>query len=295
MKKLLIFDIDGTLLLTGGTGRIAFERAFQELYGIEDSWGDVVPDGKTDQIIFGEIFKRHFNRLPGPNELKHLFTRYASHFELEIDHTPGFQIMPGIPVLIDHLSTLSHVTLGIATGNIAEVSRFKLRRANLHTYFRFMGTASDSHDRPTLVKHAIDRGLAFTGPLETSSIFVIGDAACAIGKNDKPLPGIAPVAIQQGRYVANIIANDLPQNMRKPFKYFDKGSLATIGKNKAVCVLGKLQFGGFFAWLVWGFIHVAYLVAYRSRIGVLTEWVFHYMTGMRGARLIQHSIEDTDL
>ncbi|MBP9842097.1 MAG: NAD(P)/FAD-dependent oxidoreductase [Simkaniaceae bacterium] len=126
-------------------------------------------------------------------------------------------------------------------------------------------------------------------------IFVIGDAACAIGKNDKPLPGIAPVAIQQGRYVANIIANDLPQNMRKPFKYFDKGSLATIGKNKAVCVLGKLQFGGFFAWLVWGFIHVAYLVAYRSRIGVLTEWVFHYMTGMRGARLIQHSIEDTDL
>jgi NADH dehydrogenase len=126
-------------------------------------------------------------------------------------------------------------------------------------------------------------------------IFVIGDAACALGKGEKPLPGIAPVAIQQGRYVANIILKELPQNMRKPFKYFDKGSLATIGKNKAVCVFGKLKFGGFLAWLVWGFIHVAYLVAYRSRIGVLIQWAFHYLTGMRGARLIQHSIEDTNL
>lgn len=126
-------------------------------------------------------------------------------------------------------------------------------------------------------------------------IFVIGDAASATGKQGKPLPGIAPVAIQQGRYVAKIIAEELPQNMRKPFKYFDKGSLATIGKNKAVCVFGKLKFGGFFAWLVWCFIHVAYLVAYRSRIGVLIDWAFHYLTGMRGARLIQHSIEDTDI
>ncbi len=208
MNKLLIFDIDGTLLLTGGTGRISFERAFYEIYGIQDSWGDVVPDGKTDQNIFGEIFKRHFNRLPGPNELKNLFTHYARHFEIEIDITPGFQIMPGIPVLIDHLSTLSHVTLGIATGNIAEVSRFKLRRANLHTYFRFMGTASDSHDRPTLVKHAIDRGLAFTGPLETSSIFVIGDAVADITAAKKN--GVRSIAVATGATEKKTLAEQTP-------------------------------------------------------------------------------------
>jgi phosphoglycolate phosphatase len=208
MKKLIIFDIDGTLLLTGGTGKIAFERAFYELYGIQDSWGEVIPDGKTDQNIFGEIFKRHFNRLPGPNELKNLFTHYARHFEIEIDITPGFQIMPGIPVLIDHLSTLSHVTLGIATGNIAEVSRFKLRRANLHTYFRFMGTASDSHDRPTLVKHAIHRGLVHAGPIEASSIFVIGDAVADINAAKKN--GVQSIAVATGSTPKEELADHAP-------------------------------------------------------------------------------------
>jgi len=207
-RRLLIFDIDGTLLLTGGTGKIAFERAFQELYGIEDSWGDVVPDGKTDQMIFGEIFKRHFNRLPGPNELKHLFTRYASHFELEIDITPSFRIMPGIPVLLDQLSALSHVTLGIATGNIAEVSRFKLRRANIHPYFRFMGTASDSHDRPTLVKHAIDRGLIHAGPIDHNSIFIIGDAVADINAAKKN--GARSIAVATGSTPKEELADHTP-------------------------------------------------------------------------------------
>jgi len=206
--RLLIFDIDGTLLLTGGTGKIAFERAFQELYGIEDSWGNVIPDGKTDQAIFGEIFERHFHRPPGPNELRSIFTRYALHFELEIDITPGFQIMPGIPVLIDHLSTLNHVTLGIATGNIAEVSRFKLRRANLLTYFRFMGTASDSHDRPTLVRHAIDRGLIHSGPMDHTSIFVIGDAVADIKAAKKN--GVQSIAVATGSTPKEELADHAP-------------------------------------------------------------------------------------
>ena len=125
-----------------------------------------------------------------------------------------------------------------------------------------------------------------------SEIFVIGDASCFIGKGERPLPAIAPTAIQQGRYVAKIIKKGSEPANRKPFKYFDKGSLATIGTNKAVGYIGKLRFTGFFAWVVWGFIHVAYLAGYRNRFTVLLDWVFHYITGMRGARLIHRSIDD---
>lgn len=208
MNKLLIFDIDGTLLLTGGTGRIAFERAFHELYQIENSWGEVTPDGKTDQMIFGEIFKRHFKRNPTTAEIEKIFKNYARHFDLEIDITPGFEIMPGIPELLTRLSNLSHITLGIATGNIAEVSHFKLRRANLQGYFRFMGTASDSHDRPTLVRQAIERGQALAGPVKKNSIFVFGDAVADIIAAKKN--GVRVIAVATGSTPKEELAGHAP-------------------------------------------------------------------------------------
>lgn len=123
-------------------------------------------------------------------------------------------------------------------------------------------------------------------------IFVIGDAACTIGKDGKPLPAIAPTAIQQGRYVGKIIRRQVPKEKRRPFKYFDKGGLATIGKNKAVGYFKGIHLKGLLAWIVWGFIHIFYLVSYRSQFTVMLDWVFHYMTGLRGARLIHKSIDE---
>ena len=122
-------------------------------------------------------------------------------------------------------------------------------------------------------------------------IFIIGDAACTMGKEKQPLPAIAPVAIQQGHYVAKIIKKQLSKDKRRPFRYFDKGSIATIGTNKAVGYVRKILISGFLAWLIWGFIHVFYLVSYRSRFTVLLNWVFHYVTGLRGARLIHKSLD----
>jgi NADH dehydrogenase len=119
----------------------------------------------------------------------------------------------------------------------------------------------------------------------TPEVFVIGDAAHVEYKN-KILPGIAPVAIQQGRYVAKIIARNLAKETRKPFSYFDKGSMATIGKAKAIAFIGKLQFTGFFAWLMWAFIHLVYLIGFRDRFIVLIEWVMALVSGKRGVRLI---------
>lgn len=122
-------------------------------------------------------------------------------------------------------------------------------------------------------------------------IFVIGDAACCIGKDGKPLPAIAQPAIQEGAYVAKIIKNRLPKEQRKPFVYFDKGSMATIGKAKAIAMVGKMQFTGLIAWLMWCFIHIVYLIGFRNRLAVMVEWIIFYLTGQRGARLIYSSVE----
>jgi len=122
-------------------------------------------------------------------------------------------------------------------------------------------------------------------------VFVIGDAACAEGKNKKPLPGIAPVAVQQGRYIAKLLKKKLPHNKRPPFKYFDKGNLATVGTKKAVGIYKKIQFSGFIAWIAWAFIHIMYLVNFRNRVVVFTQWFFSYFTGQKGARLINRSID----
>jgi NADH dehydrogenase len=124
-------------------------------------------------------------------------------------------------------------------------------------------------------------------------IFVLGDAACATDpKTGKPLPGLAPVAVQQGRYVANIIRRRLEKKDRPPFSYFDKGTMATIGKTKAIGMFGKIQFSGFIAWLGWSFVHILYLIGFRNRLVVLTQWLFSYFSSERGARLINRPIDE---
>ncbi len=126
-------------------------------------------------------------------------------------------------------------------------------------------------------------------------IFVIGDAACAMDEKGKPLPGLAPVAVQQGRYVAMLLRKRMAKSERPPFRYFDKGSMATIGKTKAIGVFGKIQFSGFFAWLAWCFVHVLYLIGFRNRFTVLSQWLFSYFTSRRGARLIYRSPIESEM
>lgn len=117
------------------------------------------------------------------------------------------------------------------------------------------------------------------------NVFVIGDAAL-FNENDKPLPGVAPVAMQQGRYLAKLLKNDLPKDKRKPFHYVDKGNLATIGRAKAILEVGKIKLSGFIAWLIWALVHIAFLVNFRKRYRVMTEWIWYYFTFRNGIRLI---------
>ena len=119
-----------------------------------------------------------------------------------------------------------------------------------------------------------------------AEIHVIGDLASFSHQTGKPLPGVAPVAMQQGRYVAHAIRNKLAGKTNGPFHYFNKGNLATIGRNKAVAEFGKLHVAGFAAWFLWVFVHLMYLVEFENRMLVFVQWVYDYFTRNRGARLI---------
>jgi len=117
-------------------------------------------------------------------------------------------------------------------------------------------------------------------------IFVIGDGAHCIGKDGKPLPALAPVAIQEGRYVANLITQQTTPELRRPFSYSDRGMLATIGRAKAVAQIGPLHVSGLFAWLLWCVVHIFFLIGLRSRVRVMSEWIWYYITFKPGARLL---------
>ncbi len=138
-------------------------------------------------------------------------------------------------------------------------------------------------------------------------VFVLGDAAHFAHGTTAPLPGLSPVAIQMGQYVARVIAHELkagvrPESLavskegrqveqdvapgRQPFAYWDKGQLAVIGRGHAVADIGRLHFGGFIAWLAWVFVHIFFLIGFRNRLLVLIEWAIAYVTYQRGARLI---------
>jgi NADH:ubiquinone reductase (H+-translocating) len=113
-------------------------------------------------------------------------------------------------------------------------------------------------------------------------IFVIGDLAAFRGENGQMLPGVAPVAIQQGVAAARNIERDLGGKLRQDFHYFDKGSIATIGRSAAVAQFGKVHISGFPAWLTWLFVHIFFLIGFRNRVIVLIEWAWSYLTYERG-------------
>jgi NADH dehydrogenase len=105
-------------------------------------------------------------------------------------------------------------------------------------------------------------------------------------QDGKPLPGVSPVAMQMGRRVAGNIRNDLAGKPYEEFRYFDKGSMATIGRKAAIAEIGKLHLSGFIAWMAWLTVHIFFLIGFRNRFAVLFNWAWSYFTYQRGARLI---------
>jgi NADH dehydrogenase len=143
---------------------------------------------------------------------------------------------------------------------------------------RWLGTETDRAGR---VKVAPD--LSVPGHPE---IFVIGDTAALNGADGKPLPGVAPVAKQQGQYVADLLIAREGGKSVAPFRYRDFGSLATIGRKRAIVQMGRFKLKGFLAWVLWSVAHIYFLIGFRNRLVVATNWLWNYVTFQRGTRLI---------
>jgi len=119
----------------------------------------------------------------------------------------------------------------------------------------------------------------------TPNVFIVGDLA-TLTQDGRMIPGVGPAAIQEGRAAARNILRDLKRQPRKPFRYWNKGDLAVIGRSRAIADLGWIQFSGWFAWVFWLFVHIMYLVGFRNRVVVLYEWAYAYFTNQAGVRLI---------
>lgn len=120
-------------------------------------------------------------------------------------------------------------------------------------------------------------------------VFAIGDMALVFDEKGQPVPGVSPGAMQMARHVSRIISGELNGSNnapRPPFKYWDKGTMATIGRSKAVAMVGRFHFSGWLAWCAWLFIHLIYLIGFRNRLAVLLQWTYSYFTFKRGARII---------
>ncbi len=121
-------------------------------------------------------------------------------------------------------------------------------------------------------------------------VFAVGDMAILMQKDGKPVPGVSPAAMQEGRHVAKIVEDEIDLGVGRsphpPFKYWDKGTMATIGRSRAVAEVGRFKFSGLLAWLTWLFVHLIFLVGFRNKISVLIQWVYSYFAYKRSARII---------
>ncbi len=140
-------------------------------------------------------------------------------------------------------------------------------------------------DRSGRVK--VNPDLSLPGHTE---VFAVGDLALVLQENGQPLPGVSPAAMQMARHVARIVGDELDLGPghapRPPFRYWDRGTMATIGRSAAVAWIGRLRFSGLFAWLAWLFVHLIFLIGFRNRLAVLLQWAYSYFAYKRGARII---------
>jgi phosphoglycolate phosphatase-like HAD superfamily hydrolase len=193
-KTLLLFDIDGTLLLTGGAGKIAFEEAFEEIFEIPNAWGDLDPHGKTDPAIFDEVAKRELGRLLSPGEFDLLMERYEEIFEERIQQSPRFELMPGVVAILEHLSRDTSLFLSLATGNFERAGRMKLQRGGVEHYFLTGGFGNDAREREKILLAAVAYSEEFARQrFEKDRIFVIGDTEYDIAAAKKA--GLRSIAV----------------------------------------------------------------------------------------------------
>ncbi len=162
MIEAVLFDIDGTLITTGGAGAIAWRRAFEELHGAPLDIREVTESGMTDPEVGRVALRNILGRDPDRRELATAMAHYLRHLSDAIDESDGYRVMPGIEELVERLVDAGHL-LGLTTGNIEAAAHIKLARAGLNRFFSFGGYGSDSNERAELTRCALERGRFVSG------------------------------------------------------------------------------------------------------------------------------------
>jgi phosphoglycolate phosphatase len=217
--ELVLFDLDGTILLSGGAGARAVNRACEKIHGIANVMDEIMPDGKTDIAILREIFKiveKDFL----PDQIDCLFREYLLFLKDEVANSLEYRVMPGIPELIKALSEREDIIIGIATGNIEEAALIKLERSDLGDYFKFGGFGSDFESREELIRIAIERGKLFLNrEREFERVFVIGDTPLDIIHAREA--GAKTVAVATGSYSVSDLEKYNPDYLFENFSNFE--------------------------------------------------------------------------
>jgi phosphoglycolate phosphatase len=196
--RAVLFDIDGTILVTGGAGGEAWQRGFRELYGVEANVAEHTDAGMTDPEIVKIVFREVVGREGTPEERTKAVGAYLKHLPETVAESGGYRVMPGIEQLLDRLIEQG-MLLGIVTGNVEAAAHIKLSRSGLNRFFSFGGYGSDSPDRTALTEAALRRGEMVSGG-------TLSDGACvAIGDTPRDVDaghgaGIRVVGVATGRY-----------------------------------------------------------------------------------------------
>jgi phosphoglycolate phosphatase-like HAD superfamily hydrolase len=176
MITLFLFDVDGTLILTGGAGMRALRRTFRELFRRDAVIDGIRFHGRTDPEIIDDIFVAGLGRPATPAETEAVCSRYLAYLDEEVRDSPGYRLMPGLPDLLETLAGRAEARLGLATGNLEDAARIKLSRGDLNRFFSFGGFGSDAKDRTALIRKAIERGrVLLEGSDQQVRAVVIGD------------------------------------------------------------------------------------------------------------------------
>ena len=198
MIKAILFDIDGTLLYTGGAGAVAWQRAFEKLYGVEANIGEHTHAGMTDPEITEVVFREVIGREGTEQERAAAIAAYLDHLGQAVEESQGYEVKPGIEELLPRLVG-EGILLGIVTGNIESAAHLKLARGDLNRYFSFGGYGSDSSDRTELTKKAVERGSQVAGKkLELDTTISVGDTPRDIIAGHGA--GIKVVGVATGKY-----------------------------------------------------------------------------------------------
>ena len=200
----ILFDIDGTLIESGGASDRAWHRAFEELHGVDVEIAKVTGKGVPDPAVGRQAFEAVIGREPTDEEMAKLMGRRLEYLPEEVDSSDGYRVMPGVERVLDDLIERG-VLLGLVTGNVEAAAHVKLARANLNRFFSFGGYGSDSDDRGELTRKSLERGgLVFGSALDASRCFSIGDTPRDVDAGH--FAGISVTGVATGKYSVDELA-----------------------------------------------------------------------------------------